>query len=67
MAAFSLPYGDRFIATAIHVIYLWRHPNRRVKSKRRVKEPSLLMRNAVARDKKVELIRTDISKEPGTT
>ena len=41
------------------------HPHRRTKSERQAEEAPILIRNAVTRDKSVELIRTGTSKEPG--
>ncbi len=58
-------WAAALIATAIYVIYLWHHPHRRTKSERQAEEAPILIRNAVTRDKSVELIRTGTSKEPG--
>ena len=58
-------WAAALIATAIYVIYLWHHPHRRAQSERQAEEAPILIRNAVTRDKSVELIRTGTSKEPG--
>ena len=62
---FLIIWAAALVATAVYVIYLWRYPHRRVKSKERTEEPLILIRNAVVRDKSVELMRTGTSKDPG--
>ena len=63
---FLIIWAAALAATAVYVIYLWRHPQpRRSRSKEQAEEPLILIRNAVVRDKSVELIRIGTSKEPG--